>query len=125
MPTMSAPSRTRSIVSSVIIWSRPRRWSFEVHHGDAGAPLVPQPEAEPLRARLLAEQLGHALAERAGPLPVDDPQRPEVGADRLVDGAEHVVVDLVDAHPAQVDLGGRVDLGDVAEDRDVDLRLRD
>src|SRR3712207_8024763 len=50
-------------------------------------------------ARVLAQQLGHAVAERARPLAVNDAQRPQVGAHGVVERREEHVVDLVEAHP--------------------------
>src|SRR5690242_15110422 len=108
--TMSAASRTRSTIGSLLIGAP----SGELHDRHARAALVPGAEAEVGDARLLAQHLRDALAQRPGPLAVDDTNRLEVRAHRAVHGVHHDVVDLAHAHPAEVDLAVRVHLGNVA-----------
>src|SRR5215207_4288076 len=120
---MSADACTRSTISSGISATAAPR-SRELRDGDAGAALVPRAEAERLHARVLAQHLGDALAQRPGALAVDDAERLEVRADGRVEGLEEDVVHLAEAHAAQVDLARRVHLRHVAEYRHVDLGLR-
>src|SRR4029077_7848846 len=95
---------------------RPRPESPQLHHGDPRASLIPGSEAKARHARFLAEHLGDALAEGASPLAVDDAERFEISANCCVDGMHNDVIDLSDAHPAQVDLARHVDFRKIAPD---------
>src|SRR5690606_11909512 len=59
---------------------------------------------------VLAQQLRHPLADRAGPLTVDNANPRQVGKDRSVEGGYEAPVDLFDAQPTQVDLGAGLHL---------------
>src|SRR5712671_6842799 len=116
---MSAESRTCSTISSGIISIPPRArrfpWdSLQLHHGNTGAALVPRSNPKARHTRFLAEHFGHALAERASSLAMDDPKRLEVRADCCVDGMHNDGLYFADAHPAQVDFCRSLDFREIA-----------
>src|SRR5687767_1047405 len=109
--TMSAASRTRSIVSSLIMRS--------LEHGDrhAVATLVPRTEPKLAHSAVGLEHLRHSLAQYTGALPVNDAQLLELGAHGAVERRQQHGVDLIGAHPAKIDLARCLHLGKVAADR--------
>src|SRR5687767_12479623 len=113
--TMSAASRTRSTSSSGIMRGADAL-SGELRDGHTGAPFVPRAESERLHACVLTQHLGHASAQRAGSLSVDDAKCLEVGTHGCVECLHHDVIDVADALTAQVDLAGNVLLRQIAED---------
>src|SRR6266550_8264312 len=90
--------------------------SLQLHHGDSRASLVPGSKAKARHTRFFAEHLGDTLAEGARPLAVDDAERFEISANCCVDGMHNDVIDLSNAHAAQVDFARHLDFRKIAPD---------